>query len=203
MIEALTVALLAAGTLAAGWYLRSYRARRRFLKATAIVRLTNEMWDIVNAVPPAHLSTPLREAVIRTLAHCADALDRSPLAAYGTTLTERCRAVRQLPRQSTQREYQGADARFTRLAVLLDSAHAQGFLPQREHALARVAAGLAAELSNIDGLCLRAERALTLRSVAEAMQIRAQALKSCNRLPEQTAQETRRRVEARLPLANG
>ena len=202
MSNALWIAAACGAVLVGMVYLRQRRARRQFLKATAIVRLTNELWEVVNAVPPGHLSAPLREAVTLVFTRSAEVLDVTPLAVYGATLAERAARVQQLPRLSAPQLYEGASERFVRLAELLDRAHEQQFLPKRQHALARVAAGLSAELSDIDGLCVQAERALTLKSVDEALSIRSQALRACNRLPTQTAQEVRRRIEARLPLAD-
>ncbi len=181
------------------WWRR--RSRSRFLKATALVRMSHEFWEIATNVPSSHLSRPLREAIGLVFASIAERLATGPMAAYGATLAQRSAEIHKLPRMSDPRLSEGAEERFVRLVQLLDAARLKGLLPIREHALARVAAGLSAELSEIDGLCLKAERALTLRSYGEAMQFRRQALGCCSRLPNQTGTEARRRIEARLPLA--
>ncbi len=183
---------------------RRRRSRSKFLTATAVVRLTNEIWNIANAVPPQLLSAPLRDAISVLFTSYAEYIANTQLAAYGAKLAERAALVHRLPKTSNTIEaFKGADQRFTRLANLLDIARTQGHLDQREHALARVAAGLSAELASIDSLCLQAEHALSLRSTAEAMHLHKRALAACERLPQQTAGEVRRRIDSRLGQTQG
>ena len=182
--------------------IRRRRSRKALMEMTRIIRNTAELWSIVEQVPPGLISQQLRETLSVIFASYAETIGKHAADGYATTLAQRSAAVLRLPRSPSHTHSEAHSQLFRRMGNLIQQAHREGHLCDREVALARLAANLAAELGEIQGLCLSAERALSLRSVDDARAYQLQALRRCDRLPAQTAAEVRRTIEQRMPRAS-
>ena len=167
--------------------------------ASEMLHTADALWHHATAIPPAHLTTPLRRAVAGALKQYAAALDTGPLRYHTPVLYARSHRVLSLPKRNPlQRRAASISEHCKAIAELLVQAHKHGQLDGQALEEAQMAATLSAEMADIDALSGKAQRAAKLRLFQQADVYRSAALDCCDRLPPQAAERVRRVVTSKL-----
>lgn len=199
MLDERLAALAACSLLFA---LLQYLRRRRMAPVRAAnqrVARCDALWHHATAMPCAHLTTPLRKAVHEVLSSYAQSLKESPLHLHTSILRARAARVLDLPKRNPMQVPRARTGEHCRtLVALLEEAHEDGAIDEKSLAAARMAAKLSGEMADIDALLGQASHANRLRMFGDAERYRAEALASCDRLPEHAATRVRGIVGNRL-----
>ena len=191
-----------AGAVAAAVFIRRAWLRSHTHALGRALRITSELWDLAETAPAELLSAPIREALSIIFASYAEALGKSPYRTFAPNIARRSLAVLRLPRQQYRvapgERPPGAWNPFNRLVELMGYAARAGHLPHKEYALAKSAAELSARSVEVTDLCDAACRAMHVRALSQAKQLKQRALAACRQLPEQTASQMRHMVETRM-----